>query len=157
LSGGIGYSEAYKFMLNGNFTEANFLGTGQRVAVNLSTGAYSKVYSLSQTDPYVTTGRIESYPQLLLHRPEPAHLVLLDLLQYELPGGARLQLSDHGVASPEIRLLGKHSEYIAPSYTSQQIQDWVRLNGNSFFRSAGTTAFGHARGHGRAHCRVELR
>src|SRR5882672_5708 len=36
LSGGIGYSEAYKFSLNGNFTEANFLGTGQRVAVNLS-------------------------------------------------------------------------------------------------------------------------
>ena len=28
LSGGIGYSEAYKIMLNGNFTEANFLGTG---------------------------------------------------------------------------------------------------------------------------------
>src|SRR5882724_5202659 len=55
LSGGIGYSEAYKFMLNGNFTEANFLGTGQRVALNFSGGAYSKVYSLSQTDPYVTT------------------------------------------------------------------------------------------------------
>src|SRR5882724_11651076 len=29
LSGGIGYSEAYKIMLNGNFTEANFLGTGE--------------------------------------------------------------------------------------------------------------------------------
>src|SRR4030088_962309 len=55
LSGGIGYSEAYKIMLNGNFTEANFLGTGQRVAVNLSGSAYSKGYSNSHTDPLVST------------------------------------------------------------------------------------------------------
>jgi outer membrane protein insertion porin family len=35
---------------------------------------------------------------------------------------------------------GQHAEYLAPSYTSQQIQDWIRLNGNSYFRAAGTTA-----------------
>src|SRR5882724_3617890 len=48
LSGGIGYSEAYKIMLNGNFTEANFLGTGQRISVELNGGAFSKVYSRSE-------------------------------------------------------------------------------------------------------------
>ena len=31
-------------MLNGNYTDANFLGTGHRVAVNLQGGAYNKVY-----------------------------------------------------------------------------------------------------------------
>src|SRR5882757_1231611 len=36
LSGGIGYSETYKFQLNGSYSDANFLGTGQRLAVELN-------------------------------------------------------------------------------------------------------------------------
>jgi outer membrane protein insertion porin family len=54
LGGGIGYSETYKFQLNGSFTDANFLGTGQRIALELNGGAFSKVYSLQHTDPYTS-------------------------------------------------------------------------------------------------------
>ena len=32
LGGGIGYSETYKFQLNGSYSDADFLGTGQRVS-----------------------------------------------------------------------------------------------------------------------------
>src|SRR5271170_1896875 len=52
LGGGIGYSETYKFQLNGSYSDANFLGTGQRVAINLNGGAFSKVYTLQHTNPY---------------------------------------------------------------------------------------------------------
>ncbi|MDB6105977.1 MAG: hypothetical protein JWO52_5976 [Gammaproteobacteria bacterium] len=54
LGGGIGYSETYKFQLNGSYTDANFLGSGQRIAVELNGGAFSKVYSLSHTNPYTS-------------------------------------------------------------------------------------------------------
>jgi len=54
LGGGIGYSETYKFQLNGSYTDANFLGTGQRISVELNGGAFSKVYSLSHTNPYTS-------------------------------------------------------------------------------------------------------
>jgi outer membrane protein insertion porin family len=54
LGGGIGYSETYKFQLNGSYTDANFLGTGQRISVELNGGAFSKVYSLQHTDPYTS-------------------------------------------------------------------------------------------------------
>jgi outer membrane protein insertion porin family len=54
LGGGIGYSETYKFMLNGSYADANFLGTGQRVAVELNGGAFSKVYSIQHTNPYTS-------------------------------------------------------------------------------------------------------
>ncbi len=40
ISGGVGYSETYKFEVNGNYTDANFLGSGQRVSVNLSGGEF---------------------------------------------------------------------------------------------------------------------
>jgi outer membrane protein insertion porin family len=54
LGGGIGYSETYKFQLNGSYTDANFLGTGQRIGVELNGGAFSKVYNISHTNPYTS-------------------------------------------------------------------------------------------------------
>jgi outer membrane protein insertion porin family len=59
LSGGIGYSESYKFMLNGSFADADFLGTGQRIALNLNGGAFSKVYSITQTNPYTSIDNLQ--------------------------------------------------------------------------------------------------
>jgi outer membrane protein insertion porin family len=59
LSGGIGYSETYKFMLNGSYADADFLGTGQRIAINLNGGAFSKVYSVSHTNPYTNIDNLQ--------------------------------------------------------------------------------------------------
>jgi outer membrane protein insertion porin family len=54
LGGGIGYSASQKFVLNGNVSDSNFFGGGDFVSVNVDSGAYNKIYSLSQTDPYRT-------------------------------------------------------------------------------------------------------
>ena len=54
LGGGIGYSESQSFILSGNYADANFLGTGRRVSVDLNSGRYSKVYGISVTEPYFT-------------------------------------------------------------------------------------------------------
>jgi outer membrane protein insertion porin family len=59
LSGGIGYSETYKFMLNASFADSDFLGTGQRVAINLNGGAFSKVYSVTWTNPYTSIDNLQ--------------------------------------------------------------------------------------------------
>jgi outer membrane protein insertion porin family len=58
LSGGVGYSETYKFELNGNYTDANFLGSGQRVSLNLEAGLYNKVYGISETNPYTNVDNL---------------------------------------------------------------------------------------------------
>ena len=54
FSGGLGYSEAQKLMLNGSIVHSNFLGTGERVALNANSGRFSTFYSLSHTDPCIT-------------------------------------------------------------------------------------------------------
>jgi outer membrane protein insertion porin family len=59
LSGGIGYSETYRFMLNGSFADADFLGSGQRIAVNLNGGAFSKIYSIQHTNPYTNIDNLQ--------------------------------------------------------------------------------------------------
>ena len=59
LSGGIGYSETYKFMLNGSYADSNFLGSGERVAVNLNGGQFQKVYSVQWTNPYTNIDNLQ--------------------------------------------------------------------------------------------------
>jgi outer membrane protein insertion porin family len=59
LQGGIGYSETYKFTLNGSFADADFLGSGERVAVSLNGGAFSKVYSVQWTNPYTDIDNLQ--------------------------------------------------------------------------------------------------
>ncbi len=54
IGGGIGYSAYQKFVLNGNLSDSNFLGTGDLVSVNIDAGLYNKIYSVSQTNPYTT-------------------------------------------------------------------------------------------------------
>jgi len=54
FSGGVGYSESQKLMLNGSIVHTNFLGTGNRVALELNSGKFQKLYSISHTDPYRT-------------------------------------------------------------------------------------------------------
>jgi len=55
FGGGIGYSESQKFSLNGNFVHSNFMGTGDRIALEINAGKYSKSYVFSYTDPYART------------------------------------------------------------------------------------------------------
>jgi outer membrane protein insertion porin family len=58
FSGGIGYSESQAFMLNGSFVHSNFMGSGERVALELVAGRYAKTYSLSHTDSYTTIDNV---------------------------------------------------------------------------------------------------
>lgn len=58
VGGGIGYSASQRFVLNGNFSDSDFFGNGDFVAINLDSGRFQKVYSISQTDPFLTVDGI---------------------------------------------------------------------------------------------------
>jgi len=51
---GAGLSSSDGVVLGFNINQPNFLGTGNRVALQVNTSSYNTVYSLSYTDPYFT-------------------------------------------------------------------------------------------------------
>lgn len=55
---GLGYSGYYGFMVNGSVTHTNWLGSGNRVSVELSNSSIQKAVGLSWTDPYFTADGI---------------------------------------------------------------------------------------------------
>jgi len=58
FTAGIGYGDTTKLSLNAGIQQNNFLGTGNRLALNLNTVSYSQSASLSYTDPYFTTDAV---------------------------------------------------------------------------------------------------
>ena len=54
FGGSLGYSATYGVTLGGNFVHSNFMGTGNRLAVNLQGGKYQKIYDANYTDAYRT-------------------------------------------------------------------------------------------------------
>jgi outer membrane protein insertion porin family len=54
LTFGVGFSTAEGVIFSGGISQTNIFGTGNALALQLSTGSINKVYSLSYTNPYYT-------------------------------------------------------------------------------------------------------
>ena len=144
FSGGIGYSESQKLLLNGSIVHTNFVGSGNRVALELNSGRFQKLYSISHTDPYRTMDGV--------HR--TLSINYRDITQFTsaasdfstTSAGATI---DYGYPISEYQRLSwgatfQHSELVSSSNSTQQAQDWVAQNGNQFTEEIGTgvTFFG---------------
>ena len=135
FGGGIGYSEAQKFSLNGNFVHSNFMGTGDRIALEVNAGKYSKSYVFSHTDPYTTIDGVA----------RTASLSLRDITQFVSASSAfstkqitgamqwsypitEYQYLQAGVSA------NKNTLVVSQGYSAQQAVDWVKSNGATFTR-----------------------
>jgi len=135
FGGGIGYSEAQKFSINGNFVHSNFLGTGDRVALEVNAGKYSKSYVVSETDPYTTidgVARTASFSyrditQFVAASSKFATKQLTLANQWSYPI-TEYQYLQAGVSA------NKNSLVVSEGYSAQQAVDWVRNNGSTFTR-----------------------
>ena len=137
FSGGVGYSESQKLLLNGSIVHTNFLGTGNRVALELNSGQFQKLYSISHTDPYRTMDGV--------HRTVSVNF--RDITQFTSAASDFSTTSagatvDYGYPISEFQrvsfgLTFQHSELLSSVNSTQQAQDWVANNGNPFTEDIG--------------------
>jgi outer membrane protein insertion porin family len=135
LSGGIGYSATYKLMLNANYADADFLGTGNRFAIDLQGGAYNKVYNVSYTNPYITMNGVS----------QTLSVTYSDVTQFVSSSSnfSSKNLSLGPTWSYPISLFQyltfgaafESSKLLTTSYSSaQQALEWVQQNGHPYSR-----------------------
>ncbi|HEX5462634.1 MAG TPA: outer membrane protein assembly factor BamA [Steroidobacteraceae bacterium] len=135
LSGGIGYSATYKLMLNANYADADFLGTGNRFAVDLEGGAYNKVYNITYTNPYITMNGVG----------QTLSVTYRDVTQFVSSSSnfssKNLSLGptwSYPISEFQYLTFGgafETSKLLTTSFSSaQQAQEWVRQNGHSYSR-----------------------
>jgi len=135
FGGGIGYSEAQKFSLNGNFVHSDFMGTGERIALEINAGKYSKSYVFSHTDPYTTVDGV-ARTSSLTYRDITQFVAASSAFSTKQITGAvqwsypitEYQYLQAGVSA------NKNSLVVSQGYSAQQAVDWVKTNGNTFQR-----------------------
>ena len=138
FSGGLGFSESQGVMLNGSVIHTNFLGTGNRIALELVSGKYQKVYSLSHTDPYRSIDGVR----------RTMGVNFRDITQFTSAASDFSTTSagatvDYGYPISEFQNLSyglnyQHAELLASTRSTQQAQDWVLNNGEPFIENVGS-------------------
>ena len=135
FGGGIGYSESQKFSLNGNFVHSNFMGTGDRIALEVNAGKFSKSYVFSHTDPYTTVDGVArtssiSYrdiTQFVAASSKFSTKQITGAVQWSYPI-TEYQYLQAGVSA------NKNTLVVSQNYSALQAVDWVRSNGKTFQR-----------------------
>ena len=135
LSGGIGYSAMYKLMLNANFADADFLGTGNRLSVNLQGGAFDKLYSVSYTNPYITQNGVSQTLSLSYNDATQFVSSSSNFSSKTINIGpewsypiSEFQYVSFGAAFEDAQLL------TSSIGSAEQAQQWVQQNGNPYNR-----------------------
>jgi outer membrane protein insertion porin family len=132
LGGGVGYSESQSFILSGNYADANFLGTGRRVAVDLNSGRYAKVYGISVSDRYLTPDEVGGSISVS-YRDQTQFVSAASDFSSETIGASfdvGYPISEHqglrfGLSFQKSSLL------TSTSGSARQSTEWVALNGDS--------------------------
>jgi outer membrane protein insertion porin family len=136
FGGGIGYSESQKFTLNGNFVHSNFMGTGDRIALEINAGKYSKSYVFAHTDPYTTIDGVarttsltyRDITQFVAASSAFSTKQITGAIQWSYPI-SEYQYVQAGVSA------NKNTLVVSQGYSAQQAVDWVKQNGNTFLRT----------------------
>jgi outer membrane protein insertion porin family len=136
FSGGIGYSESQSFILNGSFVHSNFMGTGERLAVELLSGRFSQSYSISHTDPYTTADglsrtlgfQFRDITQYVSAASDFSTQTMSTTLEFGYPI-TEFQGLRFGVVAQRSDLI------VNPQGSAPEAVDWVRNNGNPYTRT----------------------
>ncbi|MBM2853664.1 MAG: hypothetical protein HW417_592 [Steroidobacteraceae bacterium] len=135
FSGGIGYSESQSVMLNGSFVHSNFMGSGERLAVELVSGRFSQSYSISHTDPYTSVDGLS----------RTLGLQFRDITQFVSAASnfstTTMSASiEYGYPITEFQglrfgLIAQMADMIVnPNSSAPEAVAWVRANGNPYTR-----------------------
>ena len=130
FGGGIGYSESQDFILNGSFVHSNFMGTGQRIAAELSTGQYSKVYSFSHTDPYTTVDGVSRSLSLTYRDITQFVSASSDFSTETITAGVDYSYPISEYQALRFGLSAQKAELVTGAGSAIQSNFWVQNNGN---------------------------
>jgi outer membrane protein insertion porin family len=144
LGGGVGYSESQSFILNGNYADANFMGTGKRIALELNSGKYAKVYSFSHTNPYTNVDQLSrtwsltyrDVTQFVSASSDFGSKTIAAGLDYGYPI-TEFQTVRFGVSLQSAELLANDSG------SALQAREWIKNNGNSRTNTINDPYFGN--------------
>jgi outer membrane protein insertion porin family len=133
ISGGIGYSAAQKFMLQGSFQDSDFMGSGNTVGLQIDAGPYNKVYSFAHTNPYATIEGVSRTVSLTYRSSTQFVSASSQFKSDNLALGV-----NYGYPISEFQRVsagfsfGRYDLLTYQGSSAQQAVDWVKANGHPY-------------------------
>jgi len=122
-------------MLNGSYADSDFLGTGQRIAINLNGGAFSKVYTVSHTNPYTNIDNVQRTESITFSDVTQFVSSSSQFSSQTLSLGPTWAYPITEFMYIRMGIAFNSSHLLTNSLSSAiQAQQWVQQNGNSFSR-----------------------
>jgi outer membrane protein insertion porin family len=138
LGGSVGYSERNSIMAAANFIDSNLFGSGDRLALELNGGRYSQIFSVAHTDPFFTMdGVSRSLSASYVERDRiTSSFSQFTTQTYSAGAGFGYPISEDQFLN--LGLSYSHENLATVTSSSSQLRDWVRNNGDSYFRRVGS-------------------
>jgi outer membrane protein insertion porin family len=133
FSGGIGYSQSQSFLLNGSFVHSNFMGSGERLAVELVSGQYSQTYSISHTQPYTSVDGLSRTLGVQYRDITQYVSAASDFSTTTISGSLEFAYPITEFQSLRFGLIPQQSDLaVNPQNSAPEAVAWVRANGNPY-------------------------
>jgi outer membrane protein insertion porin family len=138
----VGYSQAQGVILGGNFVHSNFLGTGNRVSLDLSGGRWQRIYDLGYTDAYRNIDGLTRTISLSYSDFTQFTSASSDFSTTSIAGGMTWTYAISERQQVRFGFMYRQAELLTSAFSSSQARDWVRQNGNPFTVPGTTDLFG---------------
>ncbi|MBM0105071.1 outer membrane protein assembly factor BamA [Steroidobacter sp. S1-65] len=132
FGGGVGYSESQSIILNGNFVHSNFMGTGNRVAMEINSGRYAKAFTFSHTDRYTTIDEVQRTFSLGYRDVTQFTSATSDFDTETITLGINYDWPITEYQYLGVGLTAQRAELVtSEGGSAEQATEWVRSNGNA--------------------------
>ncbi|MGD2167356.1 MAG: outer membrane protein assembly factor BamA [Gammaproteobacteria bacterium] len=131
FGGSIGFSDSQGIILGGNFIHSNFMGTGNRVSLDLRGGEYYKVYDMNFTDAYRTMDGLARTISFTYQDIKQFTSSASDFSTQTLAAGLNWAYPITEYQSLRFGFSAQHAEMATSFFSSDQAKQWVRANGES--------------------------
>ncbi|MBH97740.1 MAG: outer membrane protein assembly factor BamA [Rhodospirillaceae bacterium] len=131
FGGGVGFSKYYGATLNANFVHANFMGTGNRIGLQLNGGEFYKSYMVDYTDPYLTVDGLSRQLSINWRDIKQYTAAASDFSTETLTLGSTWSYPITEFQFISFGLSYSISELATSWYSSRQANEWVRRHGEA--------------------------
>ena len=133
FGGSIGYSHSQSMILSGQFVHSNFMGTGNRIALQAQTGRLGDSIAFSHTDPYTTIDGLQRTLSLDYARSERFTTATSPFDTESLTAGLRF---DYPLSEYQWLTLGLSAQHADQAIRDDggsgvEAVDWISRNGES--------------------------
>ncbi len=142
FGGSLGFSEAQGVILGGNFVHSNFMGTGNRVAMDLRGGEYYKVYAIDFTDPYRNMDGLSRQISFQMQDITQFTSVTSDFSTETISAGMTWGIPVSERQSFRLGFSFQQAQLLTSGFSSDQARQWVSSNGESFAVPGTNNVFG---------------